>query len=62
MHFEQKRRRHGVAPALFSTPTPGDHAATVFICNAKQSRDFKAEHDFTYVATSFEDLASQLGD
>jgi 2-haloacid dehalogenase len=28
---------------------------------AKQSRDFKAEHDFTYVATSFEDLAMQLG-
>jgi 2-haloacid dehalogenase len=27
----------------------------------KQTRDFKAEHDFTYVATSFEDLASQLG-
>jgi len=28
---------------------------------AKQSRDFKAEHDFTYVATDFEDLATQLG-
>ena len=28
---------------------------------AKQSRDFKAEHDFTYVAEGFEDLASQLG-
>lgn len=28
---------------------------------AKQSRDFKAEHDFTYVATSFEDLADKLG-
>jgi 2-haloacid dehalogenase len=28
---------------------------------AKQSRDFKADHDFTYVATSFEDLADQLG-
>ena len=27
----------------------------------KQARDFKAEHDFTYVATSFEDLADQLG-
>ena len=27
----------------------------------KQARDFKAEHDFTYVATSFEDLATQLG-
>ena len=28
---------------------------------AKQSRDFKAEHDFTYVAKDFEDLATQLG-
>jgi 2-haloacid dehalogenase len=28
---------------------------------AKQMRDVKAEHDFTYVAASFEDLAQQLG-
>jgi 2-haloacid dehalogenase len=28
---------------------------------AAQSRDFKAEHDFTYVASGFEDLATQLG-
>ena len=28
---------------------------------AKQSRDFKAEHDFTIVAESFEDLADKLG-
>jgi 2-haloacid dehalogenase len=27
----------------------------------KQARDFKAEHDFTYVAEGFEDLATQLG-
>lgn len=26
-----------------------------------QSKDFKAEHDFDYVATDFEDLARQLG-
>ena len=28
---------------------------------AKQRRDFKAEHDFTVVADSFEDLADKLG-
>ncbi len=28
---------------------------------ARQARDFKAEHDFTYIAESFEDLATQLG-
>jgi 2-haloacid dehalogenase len=28
---------------------------------ANQSRDFKAEHDFTYAAAGFEDLATQMG-
>jgi 2-haloacid dehalogenase len=28
---------------------------------AKQTRDFKAEHDFTHIAKDFEDLAQQLG-
>jgi 2-haloacid dehalogenase len=27
----------------------------------KQSRDFKAEHDFTVVADSFVDLADKMG-
>jgi len=43
---------HGMKTAYISRPY--EHGA-------KQSRDFKAEHDFTYVATGFEDLAQQLG-
>src|SRR5260221_10200235 len=43
---------HGMKTAYISRPY--EHGA-------KQSRDFKAEHDFTYVATSLEDLADQLG-
>ncbi len=43
---------YGMKPAFVSRPT--EHGA-------KQSRDVKAEHDFTYVAVSFEDLADQLG-
>ena len=39
-HFELERRRHGVAPALFRTTAPGDHAQALFIGKAKQSRDF----------------------
>ncbi len=42
---------HGMKTAFVARPT--EHGAA-------QSRDFKAEHDFTYVATSFEDLADQL--
>jgi 2-haloacid dehalogenase len=44
--------KHGMKTAYINRPY--EHGA-------KQSRDFKAEHDFTYVATSFEDLAMQLG-
>jgi 2-haloacid dehalogenase len=44
--------KHGMKTAYVGRPY--EHGA-------KQSRDFKAEHDFTYVATSFEDLATQLG-
>jgi 2-haloacid dehalogenase len=44
--------KHGMKTAFISRPT--EHGA-------KQSRDFKAEHDFTFVATSFEELAAQLG-
>jgi 2-haloacid dehalogenase len=43
---------HGMKTAFVGRPY--EHGA-------KQSRDFKAEHDFTCVATSFEDLAQQLG-
>jgi 2-haloacid dehalogenase len=43
---------HGMKTAFISRPY--EHGA-------KQSRDFKAEHDFTYVARDFEDLADQLG-
>jgi 2-haloacid dehalogenase len=43
---------HGMKTAYIARPY--EHGA-------KQTRDFKAEHDFTYVATSFEDLATQLG-
>ena len=44
--------KHGMQTAFIGRPA--EHGA-------KQSRDIKAEHDFTYVATSFEDLAAQLG-
>ena len=44
--------KHGMKTAFISRPY--EHGA-------KQSRDFKAEHDFTYVAKDFEDLAAQLG-
>jgi 2-haloacid dehalogenase len=44
--------KHGMKTAYVNRPY--EHGT-------KQSRDFKAEHDFTYVATSFEDLATQLG-
>jgi 2-haloacid dehalogenase len=44
--------KHGMKTAYIARPY--EHGT-------KQARDFKAEHDFTYVATSFEDLASQLG-
>jgi 2-haloacid dehalogenase len=44
--------KHGMKTAFISRPY--EHGA-------KQSRDFKAEHDFTYVARDFEDLATQLG-
>ena len=43
---------YGMKTAFVARPT--EHGAT-------QSRDFKAEHDFTYVARDFEDLATQLG-
>jgi len=43
---------HGMETAYIARPY--EHGA-------KQSRDFKAEHDFTYVAEGFEDLATQLG-
>ena len=43
---------HGMKTAYISRPY--EHGA-------KQSRDFKAEHEFTYVAEGFEDLATQLG-
>ncbi len=44
--------KHGMKTAYINRP---------YEKGAKQDRDFKAEHDFTYVATSFEDLADQLG-
>lgn len=44
--------KHGMKTAYVNRPY--EHGA-------KQSRDFKAEHDFTYVAESLEDLATQLG-
>ena len=44
--------KHGMKTAYIARPY--EHGA-------KQSRDFKAEHDFTYVAEGFEDLAAQLG-
>jgi 2-haloacid dehalogenase len=43
---------HGMKTAFVGRPY--EHGA-------RQSRDFKAEQDFTYVATSFEDLATQMG-
>src|SRR5579884_2934065 len=43
---------HGMKTAFVARPY--EHGA-------RQTRDAKAEHDFTYVATSFEDLAAQLG-
>ena len=44
--------KHGMKTAYINRP---------YERGTKQDRDFKAEHDFTYVATSFEDLATQLG-
>jgi len=44
--------KHGMKTAYIARPY--EHGA-------KQARDFKAEHDFTYVADGFEDLATQLG-
>ena len=43
---------HGMKTAFISRPY--EHGA-------KQSRDFKAEYDFTYIARDFENLADQLG-
>jgi 2-haloacid dehalogenase len=43
---------HGMKTAFVSRPY--EHGA-------KQSRDFEAEHEFTYVARSLEDLADRLG-
>ena len=43
---------HGMKTAFISRPY--EHGA-------KQSRDFKAERDFTHAANGFEDLADQLG-
>jgi 2-haloacid dehalogenase len=44
--------KHGMKTAYIARPY--EHGT-------KQARDFKAEHDFTYVTTGFEDLATQLG-
>jgi 2-haloacid dehalogenase len=44
--------KHGMKTAYIARPY--EHGT-------KQSRDFKAEHDFTYAAEGFEDLATQLG-
>ena len=44
--------KHGMKTAYINRP---------YEKGAKQDRDFKAEHDFTYIAESFEDLATQLG-
>ena len=44
--------KHGMRTAYINRP---------YEKGAKQDRDFKAEHDFTYIAESFEDLATQLG-
>jgi len=44
--------KYGLKTAFISRPY--EHGA-------QQSRDFKAEHAFTYVANGFEDLADQLG-
>jgi len=47
-----KAQSHGMKTAYIARPY--EHGT-------KQARDFKAEHDFTYVTTGFEDLATQLG-
>jgi len=44
--------KHGMPTAYINRPY--EHGP-------KQTRDFKAEHDFTYVADSMEDLATRLG-
>jgi len=44
--------KHGMKTAYIARPY--EHGT-------KQARDFKAEHDFTYAAEGFEDLATQLG-
>src|SRR5437763_1736300 len=44
--------KHGMRTAYINRP---------YERGAKQDRDFTAEHDFTYVADGFEDLATQLG-
>ena len=43
---------HGMKTAFVARPY--EHGA-------KQTRDFKAEHDFTFAARDFEDLADRLG-
>jgi 2-haloacid dehalogenase len=43
---------HGMKTAFIARPS--EHGPN-------QTRDRKPEHDFTYVATSFEDLATQMG-
>jgi len=43
---------HGMKTAFIARPH--EHGPN-------KTRDLKAEHDFTYVATSFEDLATQMG-
>jgi 2-haloacid dehalogenase len=44
--------KHGMKTAFISRPY--EHGT-------KQSRDFRAEHDFTYVADGFEELATRMG-
>ena len=43
---------HGMKTAYINRPY--EHGRS-------RARDFKAEHDFTYIADSMEDLATQLG-
>jgi 2-haloacid dehalogenase len=43
---------HGMKTAFIARPL--EHGPN-------KTRDLKAEHEFTYVATSFEDLATQMG-
>jgi 2-haloacid dehalogenase len=51
-HGMKTAAKHGMKTAYIARPY--EHGA-------KQSRDFKAEHAFTYAAEGFEDLATQMG-